>query len=426
MRQAGIKRAALALCGLVLSLGAAPSAQAAFNDPLFVLTPQPPNPPNFLTPPLPPSSGTFEGPCGLTVGADGGLYVSDYYHHSVNLFGNNIHPVSPAYPYGYVAQLPAEDPVDGPCALALDSSGRLFVNNFHRDVVRFGAAPSFGIGTVIDSAHPTGLAVDQASDTLYVDERTRIAAFDALGTEVGEIGAASLEDGYGLAVSGFPVSEGFLYVADAASDTVKIYDPATDTVNPVASIDGTGTPLGHFVSLRNATLAVDDTTGEVYVADNLQPEYTYHPETVVYVFDATGAYEGRLKFSVENALPPGLAVDNSATTSQGRVYLTTGNSESASVYAYPPGAASAVGVPLATSGVLAQGSGGSGSGAVSAPPDALESASVAGLGAGAPAGAASPPPAAAPARTATGAKRPLHRKRPHRKARHHRAKGTRR
>jgi hypothetical protein len=52
-----------------------------------------------------------------------------------------------------------------------------------------------------------------------------------------------------------------------------------------------------------------------------------------------GAYEGCLKYNVVDGEPPGLAVDNSAQAIQGRVYVTSGNTELASVYAYPPGAA---------------------------------------------------------------------------------------
>ena len=44
-------------------------------------------------------------------------------------------------------------------------------------------------------------------------------------------------------------------------------------------------------------------------------------------------------YNLTDARPPGLAVDNSGTASQSRVYLTSGNSEKASVFAYPPHAA---------------------------------------------------------------------------------------
>jgi DNA-binding beta-propeller fold protein YncE len=343
MRSHTFRRTTLGLlCGLMLALGggAAP-AQAAFDDPLFVFRPEPVP---LQNPQIPPPVGEFEGPCGLAVDSAGNFYVSDYYHHVVDLFG-------PGTAYAF-SQITGVDPLDGPCGLALDGTGNVYVNSYHRSVTKYGPSPVFGSGTVIagaplDSAHPTGVAVDQASGDVYVNERDRIAVFDSAGVAKGGVGAASLEDGFGLAISQFPATKGFLYVPDAGDETVKVYDPATNLDDPVAVIDGAGSPTGGFVSLRDSAVAVDRVSGEVYVADDLQPLYTERPEVVVRVFSAAGAYEGRLKFGVVNGLPPGLAVDNSAMATQGRVYVTSGNVERAAVYAYPPGAATSAAVLLA-------------------------------------------------------------------------------
>jgi hypothetical protein len=318
---------ALMLAAAFLVLAAAP-ALAAPGDPIFILRPQRvPNSPVQIPPP----AGEFSGPCGLAVDAQANFYVSDYYHHAIDLYSPGA---------GYTTQLAKEDPLDGPCALALDPAGNLYVNNYHRNVVRFGSLTGFGTGTVIagagvDATHPTGVAVD-AAGTVYVDERDRIASFDAVGVEGPPVGVGSLQDGYGVAVSGYPATGGFLYVPDAATNTVKVYDPATSTTDPVAEIAGSATPPGRFVSLRDSAVAVDNARGTVYVADDLTPEYTEGHEGVVYAFDASGAYLGRLRHPVQTALPAGLAVDNSPTATQGRVYVTDGYSEGAAVYAYAP------------------------------------------------------------------------------------------
>lgn len=345
------RRALSALCVAVVALGAAaPAAQGAFDDPLFIMRPKPPPPqppPLPPLPPAPPTRGVLEGPCGIAVDGAGGVYISDYYNHAVDFFGGGL---APSYPYGYTSQITPVDILDGPCGLALDGAGHLYVNDFHRGVIRFTTAP-FDTGTVIagaplDAARPTGVTADPGSDEVYVDERDRIAVFDSAGVEQGQIGAGNLQDGYGIARSGFSGTKGLLYVPDAATDTVKVYDPTPGGVSPVQVIDGSGTPAGHFTSLRNAAVAVDDQTGEVYVTDTLMPEFSELSETVVDVFSAGGAYEGRLKYSIENALPAGLAVDNSSAAGQGRVYVTTGNTEKAAVYVYPPGAATSAAVPL--------------------------------------------------------------------------------
>jgi hypothetical protein len=349
MRVAATRRGWLgALCAAVLVFGAAPpAAQAAFDDPIFTYRPKPAPP----LPPTPPPSATFEGPCGLAVNAAGDFYVSDYYHHTVDRFSSGLE---------YSAQLAGVDPLDGPCGLALDNGGRLYVNNFHRNVVRFTTSP-FDAGTVIDSNHPTGVAVNPANGVVYVNDRTHVSSYGPTGTPLGEIG--SFGDGYGLAVSTFAATKGFIYVPDAASETVKVYDPLTSATEPVSTIDGHGTPNGHFTSLRDAVIAIDKASGQIYVSDTVAPEYAELSETVIEVFSAAGTYEGRLKYSIENALPPGLAVDNSATATQGRVYVTTGNSDHAAVVIYPPHAATIAAVPLTPLSLGASGGGGdSGSG----------------------------------------------------------------
>lgn len=322
------------LSAFSLALAASPAPAAPGADPLFVLRPEP-----SPLDPVPPPVGDFEGPCGLAVDGGGRFYVSDYYHHAVDVYSVGG---------GYLTQLAEEDPSDGPCGLAIGPAGNLYVNNYHRNVVRFGASPAFGGGSIIagaDSTHPTGVAVD-TTGTLYVNQRTRIATFSEAGTEGEAIGAGSLEDGYGVAVSGYMATNGFLYVPDAATNTVRVYDPATSTTDPVEEIDGAKTPTGEFVSLRDSAIAVDNTRGTVYVVDDLTPEYTEGHEAVVYAFDSAGVYLGRLKYSIEDALPPGLAVDNSALGSQGRVYVTSGYTELAAVYAYAPGSAGTAAVAL--------------------------------------------------------------------------------
>src|SRR5262249_11244413 len=56
----------------------------------------------------------------------------------------------------------------------------------------------------------------------------------------------------------------------------------------------------------------------------------------VEVFATSGTYLGVLKYRIVDALPSGIAVDNSATANQGRVYVTSGNAEQAGIYAYDP------------------------------------------------------------------------------------------
>lgn len=279
-----------------------------------------------------PPVGYLSGPCGLGVDSEGRLYVSDYYHHAVDVFaklGNEPE---------YLGQAAGVDPLDGPCGLALDSSDRLYVNNFDRNVSRFATFPSFGTATTIagagvDSAHPTGVAVDPATDDVYVNNRTYVTGYDSGGAQLSDgpdplrIGEGTLGEGYGMTIDAL----GRLYVADAADDTVKVYDQAVSKTTPVTTITG---PPGGFVSLRHSALAVDRETGTIYVVDNLQPQYAERPLGVVDVFNSSGAYLGHLRAAIVDALPPGIAVDNSGGNLRGNVYVTSGNTIEAGIYGY--------------------------------------------------------------------------------------------
>jgi sugar lactone lactonase YvrE len=342
--------AALAAAALG-ALGLAPATRGAASDPLFVFTPGAGT--------LPPPVGYFEGACGLAVDPSGRLYVADYYHDSIDVYsGGANHAAAPTDgAVGYEGHLGGIDPHDGPCGLALDPGGRLYANDYHRAVLGYTAFPSLTptgaiTGAGIDATTPTGIAVDPAGSRLYVDQRTYAAAYTAAGEPVeveGEplrIGLNPLADYYGAAVSAYSATEGDLYLPDAATETVKVFDPAGSATTPVRTISG---PPGGFKSLRESAVAVDDKTGVIYVADNLQPTYTERPEAAIYAFSAAGAYLGRLKYNLTDALPPGLAVDNSAQSTQGRVYVTSGNGDGDSVFAYPAGAQTNVAIPVSGS-----------------------------------------------------------------------------
>jgi DNA-binding beta-propeller fold protein YncE len=275
---------------------------------------------------IPAPEGEIEGACGLAVspGPDRNLYVSDYYHRRIDVF-------SLSGEYSSQIVLPEVNPVfgintlDGVCGLAFDSAGNLYANEFHERVLRL--RPTEGL---VDPSEPTaaankstGVAVDSAGN-VYVDDRTYVAAYKApveAGDEpVEKIGLGSLEDAYGIAAFG-----GKVYVPDAASDEIEVYEPKVDPLNPVATISH------GFVSLVDAAVAVDPTNGHLLVVDNLQPGFE-HPKAAIYEFDSAGGFLGRLPGEPIDGEPSGLAVDPGT----GKLFVTTGNTEKANVFAYGP------------------------------------------------------------------------------------------
>ena len=334
-------RALLAIlaCALAGGLSAGAIDAAAYREPLTHLEG---GPEEWLEQPPPFVEGNIEGACGLALSPAGSIYVSDYYHRAV-------HTYSSLGIYGGTGFLAGGNPppvlepineLNAVCGLAVDSAGTRYASEFHAQVMRLPGEE------VIDPGESTGIAVDDEGD-LYVNDRTYVAVYDA-PVVPGEapalkIGLGALEDAYGVAVNS---ESGLVYVPDAASETVKVFDPAVDLAAPIATIDG---PAGEssFNSLANASLAVDGSPtggkGHVLIVDNLKPRLEF-PQAAIYEFAADGTYLDRLQVRTVGPTgeerdegpifgePPGIAVDSGT----GELFVTTGNSANSNAVKYGP------------------------------------------------------------------------------------------
>jgi hypothetical protein len=268
-------------------------------------------------------TGQIEDACGLALDSGGRFFVSDYYHRAVTVFSSGG---------GYQDQVPTGVSPQGPCGLAVSASGALYVNYYHQGVVRL--APSTA---VFDPGNATGIALD-AVGNLYVNRRTYVAAYEPSGAPLlfeGQplkIGLGSLQDAYGVAVSVAGPGKGTVYVADAATGTLKAYLPSLDPFEPSMVTSG---PPGGFSSLTDAAIAVDPSNGHVLVTDNLQLGYE-HPRAAINELDDTGVFLDRLAEEVIDAEPPGMAFN-----AVGNLYVTSGNGEDASVFSFSPYSAGA-------------------------------------------------------------------------------------
>ncbi len=313
------------LCALALGALAAPAQaeRALLNAEVLHPNPDPKGPPT------PPPDGQVEAACGVALLGDS-IYVPEYYRARVDVFGS-------AGVFG--GQFAAPNPTDGVCGL-VSSVGALYGNEWHEGVVRL--LPSF---KAFDTGHnSTGVAVDSAGN-VYALDRTYVAVYEASGAPVLDegqplkIGLGALGDAYGIAVSA-----GRVYVADAASESVKVFEPATDPDTPILTI------THDFTSLVDSALAIDPTNGHLLVLDNLQPGYT-SPEAAIEEFAADGTFLDESKGTAESGPivhggPSGLTVDAS-----GNLFVTTGNSEGSNVFKF-----SSYSAPVGFSALSAPGS----------------------------------------------------------------------
>jgi DNA-binding beta-propeller fold protein YncE len=293
----------LALCASLLALALPAQALAAANHPFLSAI-----------------NGGYEDACGIAFGP-GGLYVSDYYHDQI------------AGP----STIAAESPGDGPCKLAFDAEGHLYVNNWHRDVVKYTEPFASGGGETIDSAQPTGLAVDEATGALYVAHRAYISVYEA-PVHAGEapaqtIGLDPSAEYFGLAVSEFPATAGDIYAPDAKDNTVKVFGPAGALIGEMS---GAATPQGRFTYLTDSEAAVDNSPsspsyGHVFVLDETGHGKSEQPEAVLDEFNAEGAYRGQIA-GFTDAGPSGIAFQEGTHN----VYVTSGDSEGSAVFVYGP------------------------------------------------------------------------------------------
>jgi hypothetical protein len=261
----------------------------------------------------------YEDACGVAQ-SGGGLYVSDYYRNAI---------VTPT------GELSPESQGSGPCKLEFDAAGNLYVNNWHQDVVRYGAGELLpGAGTVVDSADPTGLAVERSTGDVYVAHRTYVSKYSSAGALLQTIGNLELEEGYGVAVSEYPATAGDVYVPDAASGMVKVFDSGGVLIH---NIDGAATPQGRFVYLRDGEIVIDNNPasstsyGHVFVLDGIGHGLAERPAAAIDEFNAQGDYRAQVTGFLD-AEPSGIAIDAGSHN----LFVTSGNTEGSQVFEYGP------------------------------------------------------------------------------------------
>jgi hypothetical protein len=239
-------------------------------------------------------AGTFSGPWGIAVDpSNGDVYVTDANNAVVDVFSSTG---------TYLTQF-GSGTLAFPTSVAIDGASSVYVvDAAFGTLLRY---PALGAGepSVIEASGPQAVAVNPASDTVYVGESA------AAGPQVSELsaGAASRTYTFGAgrigAIGGLAVnaSSDELYLADQASSDVLQFAPFTaPTVTTggtsaataeSATLQGTVNPEGthtayHFEYGTEATYGGSSPEEEAgagstdvpagFLVEGLEPNTTYH------------------------------------------------------------------------------------------------------------------------------------------------------
>jgi DNA-binding beta-propeller fold protein YncE len=241
------------------------------------------------------AAARFKWPMGLTLQADGVLYVSDTYNHTLR----RISPTGEVTTFAGIAGVAGSG--NGPAAIA-----------------QFRA--------------PVGLAVD-GQGTVYVADTgnhtiRKVTAAGVVTTLAGQAGRKGSRDGSGEAARfnlphGIAVAaNGLVYVADTGNHTIRCITPTgiVTTVAGLAGQKGAVDGLGAAARFKHPAGLAVDATGSLYITDN--GNYTLRYLSVTGVVTTLAGQAGQ-KGSTDGARASarfntlnGVAVD-----AQGQVYV---------------------------------------------------------------------------------------------------------
>jgi DNA-binding beta-propeller fold protein YncE len=202
-------------------------------------------------------------PIGVTVGADGTVFVADAAQGKVLLFSGDG---------DYITAIGKKGEMRNPTGVAVNNAlGRVYITDSFSDTVHvyslggerlftFGK-PGSGEG---EFHHPTNIALDRRNSNVVVTDTSnfRVQVFDKDGKFLMTFGKLGDDFGTFSRPKGIGVdSEGNIYVADAAFGNIQVFSPEGALLTAIA---GPGTSPG---SLQLPAGLYVDANDRIYVAD---------------------------------------------------------------------------------------------------------------------------------------------------------------
>jgi hypothetical protein len=188
-------------------------------------------------------------PSGVAVDAAGNVYVADKASSVVDEF-------TPAG--AYTGTQFGAGVISGPTGVAVDAAGDVFVASGFSELFEFGPTGTCLNGCApVDTGGTFGATFDPASGHLFVLDTGYVAEYDSSGALVDQFGQGYLTDPFGLAVND---TTGNLYVSDVASTTASIFGPLATppdvAVAPATNVQATSATLNGTVN-PNSTAITD-------------------------------------------------------------------------------------------------------------------------------------------------------------------------
>ncbi len=188
---------------------------------------------------------SWKEPSGVAIDSHGDLYVAN--------FGPGSGAVSEFSPEGQdIRQLSGGDigVGAGPVGVAVDSANNLYVNNYSHSVVKIDPE---GHESFLDTDNSWGVAVDAAGDVFvddsseeFVPKDSRIVEYNQAGEEVDDFGKEIVGASEGVAVND---TTGDVYVSDLSNDDVLVFGPVTV---PATKTEGSSAVKGTTAKLAGS------------------------------------------------------------------------------------------------------------------------------------------------------------------------------
>lgn len=297
------------------------------------------------------TSAQFSSPCAAVVDSGGAIYVSDSANHRVRKIGSDgtVTTVAGSGTAGYdgdsKSAVDANTKLNGPCGLAVDSSGNIFIADTLNHVIRKvaggnittvagnnqqGYSGDTGNATSAQLSRPVGVTVDSKGQLYIADSgnsRIRLVSTDGKITTIAGNGTATRAGDGGIATSASlnnPMSvlltdtAGSYLIADTNNGVIRAVNAAgvisTIAGTAVNGFNGDGAALQTQLSYPKSLAR--DAAGNLYIADSLNSRIrVMTPGGTIATIAGNGAYgnygDGGPARSAALNFPSSVALDSS-------------------------------------------------------------------------------------------------------------------